>query len=76
MESTKDLSEKDLIDKIGVLQERLVCFHAILCDIECPEAKSVLEMQINNYVTAIQHFHSELQLRERVDPANNSILDI
>jgi septation ring formation regulator EzrA len=66
MESTKDLSEQDLLAKLSVLHERLVSFYAILSDLECEEARSVVQTQINNYSSTVDLFEKELERRNAI----------
>jgi len=61
----EELSQQELQAKISVLQERLVSFYAILSDVECEEAKSVLNIQIDNYIMNIELL--QIELRKRID---------
>lgn len=62
--SIEELSLPDLENRISSIQERLVSFYAIQSDVECDEAKEVLQVQINNYMYTLKLLQSELNKRE------------
>ena len=55
---------EDLHLRISVLQERLVSFYAIYADIDCAEAKEVIQTQIDNYRSALEQAQRELLAKE------------
>lgn len=63
IKSIEELSLTDLENRISTLQERLVSFYAIQSDLECDEAKDVLQVQINNYIYSLKLLQAELNKR-------------
>jgi hypothetical protein len=54
------LNHNDILGQIFFLQERLVTFYAIQSDVECEEAKQVLQIQIDNYSHALEDLQNQL----------------